>query len=377
MGAYRRMSLAAFAAMSCLVAAPVVASADVVNVPVIDSESASKITATDATLEAFINSQEAPAGDFYQFQVAANPSELASEIACPSRLVGYSGCMGTPTPGALPIGFHPSSFEHLERAVSLDLANAGVTLKPGTTYHYRVLVARRIFTEDTIDWEPPTVYGPDQTFTTPSAPMIESESVSHLTPTDATLEAQMNTDGLETTYEFYLQEAPLCLDFGCEIPEYEPLVLPGGKLLGSFVGQNVSVDLNSASVTLRPGADYRYWVTAINAAGATEGQTQRFIAPEDGVQTPNTTTSLGSQSTMGLAQNAGQGTVTPSATDPVGSVRPSPKMTALTNAQKLAKAVRACKRKPRKQRASCVKQAHRKYGTAGKTGQQASTKGRE
>jgi hypothetical protein len=39
-------------------------------------------------------------------------------------------------------------------------------------------------------------------------------------------------------------------------------------------------------------------------------------------------------------------------------------MTALSNAQKLAKAVKACKRKPKRQRASCVKAAHKKYGKA-------------
>ncbi|HET7483764.1 MAG TPA: hypothetical protein VFJ64_00140 [Solirubrobacterales bacterium] len=51
--------------------------------------------------------------------------------------------------------------------VSLDLSSVGVTLQPGTPYHYRVLAARAIRTEDTIEWEPPIVAGADQTFTTP------------------------------------------------------------------------------------------------------------------------------------------------------------------------------------------------------------------
>ncbi|MGH2853925.1 MAG: hypothetical protein ACRDLF_07010 [Solirubrobacteraceae bacterium] len=61
-----------------------------------------------------------------------------------------------------------------------------------------------------------------------------------ITPTDATLEAQINTEGLETTYEFHLQEWPLCFEANppYERPEYEPLTLAGGKLLGSFVGQS-------------------------------------------------------------------------------------------------------------------------------------------
>jgi hypothetical protein len=50
--------------------------------------------------------------------------------------------------------------------VHLDLASAGVTLKPGTTYHFRVIAAKAIPTEDTIEWGPPTVLGGDQAFTT-------------------------------------------------------------------------------------------------------------------------------------------------------------------------------------------------------------------
>jgi hypothetical protein len=338
-------------------------------VPSIESESVSSVTSTDATLEAQVNLHEAGAGAYYQFQLVRNPSAYASEILCPTKLPpGTSGCIGTQSASALPIGFIPGntmqpSVDHL---VNLDLAGAGVTLQPGTTYHYRLLVARRVQTEDTIEWEPPTVYGPDQTFATPSGspPAIESESVSRLTPTDATLEAQIDTEGFETTYNFYLQEAPLCLDFGCEIPEYEPFALPTGKLLGSFVAQSVSVDLNSTGVTLNPSADYRYWVTATSPAGTTRGQTQRFIAAGNGAQPLNTTTPPGSHSTTGPAQNAEQGTVTPSATDSAdNNGTPSPKVTVLTSAKKLAKAVKACKRKPKKQRASCRKQAHMKYGT--------------
>jgi hypothetical protein len=337
--------------------------------PSIESESASKITQTDATLEAQINPQADQAGDYYQFQLVKDPSEYVPEILCPTKLPpGTDGCVGTQSASALPIGWVCGSCERpgSTQPVQLDLASAGVTLKAATTYHYRVLAARRVQTEDTIQWEPPTVYGPDQTFTTPSGPppAIESESVSHLMPTDATLEAQIDTEGFETTYNFYLQEAPLCLDFGCEVPEYEPIALPAGKLLGSFVDQSVSVDLNSAGVTLRPGADYRYWVTATSATGPTRGQTQRFIAPEDEAQPLNTTPPPGSHSINGPAQNAGPGTATPAANDSANNDgTPSSKVTVSMNAQKLAKALKACKRKPKKQRASCRKQANMKYRT--------------
>jgi len=55
------------------------------------------------------------------------------------------------------------------QAVSLDLARAGVTLKPGATYHYRIITAREAPHEEGPAWEGPVIAGPDQTFTTTSS----------------------------------------------------------------------------------------------------------------------------------------------------------------------------------------------------------------
>ncbi len=118
-------------------------------------------------------------------------------------------------------------------------------------------------------------------------PAIESESVSHITSTDATLEAQIDTEGLETTYTFYLGgPIPPCREAEppCMIAERAPVPLPAGKLLGSFLGQSVSADLNSAGMALQPGGHYTYSVVATNAAGTTWGAGQRFIAAEEGIQ---------------------------------------------------------------------------------------------
>lgn len=148
------------------------ATASAATTPSIEAELASNITSTDATLEAQINLHEAPAGVYYQFQLAKEPGEYASEILCPPESSHVEPCIGTHSPSALPIGFLPgnSAEPSATQSAGLDLSSAGVALQPGTTYHYRVLVARRVQTEDTIQWEPPTVYGADQTFTTPSQP---------------------------------------------------------------------------------------------------------------------------------------------------------------------------------------------------------------
>jgi len=50
------------------------------------------------------------------------------------------------------------------------------------------------------------------------------------------------------------------------------------------------------------------------------------------------------------------------------SVSGCAKKKALTRKQKLAKALKACKRKAKGKRAACVRQAHRKYGPVKKKG---------
>jgi hypothetical protein len=63
----------------------------------------------------------------------------------------------------------------------------------------------------------------------------------------------------------------------------------------------------------------------------------------------------------GSANFAGSGNLTPPA------ITPAVKPKALTRAQELTKALKACKKKPRKARASCDAQAHKRYGAKTKT----------
>ncbi|MGB7587254.1 MAG: hypothetical protein WBM00_00940, partial [Solirubrobacterales bacterium] len=141
--------------------------------PSIDDESVSNITQTDATLEAQINPNSVDHGAYYQFQVVTNTSEYLPEFACPTEgfPAGTSLCLTVGSQaGALPISFAAAATT--DQSVILDLADAGMTLHPGTTYHYRVITARAIQTVDTINWEDPIVYGSDRTFTTHHSTVI-------------------------------------------------------------------------------------------------------------------------------------------------------------------------------------------------------------
>ena len=305
------------------------------SAPSISGESVSNITPTDATLEAQINTEGLEST--YEVWVGALP---CIEEAGPER------CEEDKIVGSIPASFSAQQ-------VSVDIANASRELKPNTSYLYSVRATNMDGTS----------YGANEEFKTAvaSPPSIERESLSHLTSTDATLAAQINTEGLESTYNFFLQEAPLCFKATppCERPQHEPVRLPSGNLLGSFVVQSVSVELNSAGVNLSPGEHYEYWVTATSAAGTASGQAQEFSAPEDGVQPVNTTGTSGSQSAAGSPLDPTQDVLTPLASNPAPTGTPPPKVTGLASGRKLAKPVRSCRREPKRQtrrgRAKCAK----------------------
>jgi hypothetical protein len=251
--------------------------------PSIISEAVSHVTEDDATLEAHINTEGLHHGADYQFQLASDPSEYASELACPPPL-DSSLCLGLLLhEGALSIGFLASGSP--DQLVTLDLAKGdgltgvAVKLKPGETYHYRVIAANALPSVDTIAWEPPTVFGADQTFTTPAAvPSIESESVSHVTRDDATLEAHISTEGLEhgAYYQFQLASNPsgFAAELACPARSHSSLcigvgrhagALPIGFARGDTTGQPLTLDLSRAGATLKPGTSYDFRVIAAKA----------------------------------------------------------------------------------------------------------------
>jgi hypothetical protein len=249
-----------------------------------------------------------------------------------------------------------------------EVSPAEVTgLEPDKTYIYW-LIARNAHG---------TAVGRQLTFTTPpaeKAPVIDSVSLSHLTSSDATLEAQINTEGLETTYEFQLLHhlcPPGTEPLGCKAM-IQKVPLPSGRLLGSFVSQSVSLDLNSVGVTLYPDAEYDYRVVVTSAAGKAEGSSQTFVTPEDGVQPFSTSTATsppsgGNQSgTSSTPAGSGGSSSTPGVTPLVSPLQKTVEPKALTKAQKLSKALKQCKKEQKRKRAACEKQAHQKYVSVAK-----------
>jgi hypothetical protein len=313
------------------------------SAPSIQGESVSNITPTDATVEAQIN----PGGLETTYEVWVGALPCVEEA-------GPEACEEDKIVGTIPAGLSAPQ-------VSVDIAKASHQLKPNSPYLYS-------FRATSMDG---TTYGANNEFKTAAAspPVIDSVSVSHLTPTDATLEAQINSEGLSTLYQFRLTYTR-CRE--CMSPTYN-IPLPSGLLLGSFQDQSVSVDLNSVGVTLKPGF-YEYSLSATSTGGSTEAHGGSFEPPLGVLDPPIPGASPLSgagqpagSNTNSADQPAGSGASSSSSTPGVQSPGPAVpktiKLEALTSAQKLAKALKACKNKPKGKQAACKKQAHKKYAT--------------
>jgi hypothetical protein len=208
---------------------------------------------------------------------------------------------------------------------------------------------------------------------TTSSPSIESESTTGITEHGATLEAQINPGGLETTYEFW-REFATCHGPGidCQSISVEPIAQ--GHIAAGDEPQTVSVELTN----LQPNYSYTYWIVAKNSDGTTETPDHTFTTLSGGTP-PVTQEEAYSPFNDSGNQSPAAGNEVPSpkasgllpppvAMDVSGlhaQVKNRPKMT--KNAAKLLKALMMCKKRPRDQRIICARQARNRYARASKT----------
>jgi hypothetical protein len=334
----------------------------------IDGESVSGITAHDATLEAQID----PHGLYtaYEFQIDTSSHYNYTQLVCP--LPGpWAQCLAIIVGEELPPGLIEPSPESIpavvgDQSVSIDLGKIGSTLDPNTTYHYRVIATNN----------GGEVVGPDQTFTTLSEtaerPVIESDSVTDITQHDATFEAQIAPNGLETSYQFRVVESPCHANpLNCELVGESLFPSPAGEIAPVFGVRQVSIDLDAAGKVLEPGLEYHYSVLVKNSDGEESGTDQVFTTPPADIPpavtpgAPDGGSQSGSSSpSTGFGGPAASMTRDANASD--RQVGEAVGLKLLTREQKLARALKACKSRPKPLRASCVRLAHKKYGRSHK-----------
>jgi hypothetical protein len=199
-------------------------------------------------------------------------------------------------------------------------------LKPDTTYHYAVGVTD----------EGGTVISSDQTFTTgsPTPPLVSTGAASGVDQSDATLAASVDPQGEETTYEFQLGTST---SYGLE--------QSGSALAAKGGAQAVSVVFTG----LERATTYHYRIEATNADGTSYGVDQTFTTPGSPLTTLAAPPFIAAPAVV-FPTEAGTG----------------PTQKALTNAQKLSAALKACRKESKKKQAKCEAQARKKYVPAKK-----------
>lgn len=233
-------------------------------------------------------------------------------------------------------------------------------LAPNTTYHYRLVAVNNVNTTGSSTacntsggYE---TDGEDRSFTTVAlAPAVTTGLVVEATATTATLGGGIVPQGVDTKYHF---EWGTTTGYGSNTP------MPDGDAGSALNTQYVTAGIAG----LAPGTSYHYRLVASSSGGTTYGwdQTLTTFPPVPAASTGSASTSSGGQSAPIVAFPNLSG-LTPI---PPPGAKPTSTPKALTKAQKLSKAVKACKRRPKKQRAACVKRAKKRYANPASKKQQ-------
>ena len=137
-------------------------------------------------------------------------------------------------------------------ATSPQAESAGVGgLKPGTTYHFRIVATS----------DAGTATGKDATFVTSGAPAAVTDDATSVAPTGATLNGGVNPNGLSTSWWF----------------EYGTSTVYGSRTSTHNAGSGTSgVSVSAAIKGLKVATTYHFRLVAQNSGGKTVGDDRTF-----------------------------------------------------------------------------------------------------
>jgi hypothetical protein len=304
--------------------------------PAVEGESATDVTAFDATVKAQVNPE---------YQTTTYTAEYATE----ATLLGTAAA--TTVPGAsLPAGGSP-------QPVSVELTG----LQPNTPYFYRIVATNKAG----------TFAGATETFTTLIAPVISAGEAEGVTANNATLPGTVNPEEVETTYHYeYVYQGGY--EAGLE-QGGNPYAYGGASTPEVAIGSDSTPHAADEELSgLAPGTTYHYALVAKNADGVTVFSPDRTFttaaAEPEPAEPVTPTTAESPQPLAAIPATLPAIPYTPiaqlDATEAKeGKAVNPPSTKSLTNAQKLSKALKACRKKKGASRAKCEKQAHDKYGS--------------
>jgi DNA-binding beta-propeller fold protein YncE len=314
--------------------------------PMAVTSEASKITDFSATIEGTVDpasvgpSSEA---DYYiEYSTGEAPAPTSS-----SECSGESGCFEVPVPSQR-VGGAEGGESPLPVTAELE------GLKPLTAYHYRVFAYNHYFSS--FVERKNIAYGADETFMTlPLAPGVVTDMSTAVGGESATLTGVVVSQGAQTIYYF---------KYGTS-SSYASST-PGGE--ASAADLTASQGVTASIAGLRPQTTYHYVLVATSSGGTVEGAEQTLTTGPALPGSPETLpagfslagTPVGAPAAAAFSSMTGL-TPTPA---PKATTKPKPK--ALTNAQKLSQALKACRKQVKKKRAGCKAKARKIYGSTHK-----------
>jgi hypothetical protein len=301
--------------------------------PVIDSERGSNLGASTVTLEAQVNPENEPTTSCL-FEYGAT---VAYGTAVPCRQVPFEG-VGDRLASAEATGLGANELVHF-RAV---LANAtGLT------------------------------HGPDRMITMPGLPLVVTGTAQALTTSTAALSGTVDPEGAATFYAFaYIDEAGYEAAVAAHAPD--PYAAGSTTAYARLPAGRAVVAVGPLPADgLQPSSTYHYALLAFNAAGTS-------IGADATLTTTTTTTAAPGPSAEGTPSPPAPGhyplsvpATQPTLANPLASVAAAGVLgnttqggPAPSSAKRLAAALKACRRGPRRQRPACERAARRRYAPA-------------
>ena len=275
--------------------------------------------------------------------VHAASAVLSGELNPENMLTSYefqyapaAGCatLENQCPGTLQTAGEESS-EYGRIATTLEATG----LQPSTAYRYRLLAVNRA--GEAALGETGGAQLPEGVFTTATGPAPQaSTGPANVTgPTTTTLTGSIDPDGLPATYSF-------------ELGVYAGANTQYGVVFSGPAGEGATPIVQTLPVGgLQPGTTYAYRIAI--SSGYIENPANTLLGAPLTFTTPGLPAVLSSENPLTML--AVPGIAFPKETT-------APTARTLTNAQKLASALRTCRKDRKRKRVACEKQAHKKYG---------------
>jgi hypothetical protein len=271
--------------------------------------------ASRAVMFAELNPENAKTEYFFEY---GSPGALAS---CPKGVRGAEACPGVAATPAM------ESATYGEIGTTVEVTG----LQPATPYGYRLFAE----SENTGKTTKRESIGSTGSFTTALAPAPQATTgqYSGVSATSAIVSGTVDPDGAPATYSF-------------ELGVYNGGATQYGVVFSGPAGASTAPVEESLALTgLQPGTTYAYRIVVKSGYGTAFGATVTF-------------TTAGLPEVLVVPTVLGQLPV-PNIAFPKEPAKVTPKK--LTRAQQLARALKACAKKPKSKRAACKRSARKKY----------------